>query len=455
MKLQTKLAVAACVSVPLLVYGFSTGPVIFRTGAPVDDNGTTCNACHRGNELNSPGGFVRVEAAPYRAGQKQTIRVTVSHPEAQRWGFQLTARMASDPTKRAGEFSLNPSFHVRCPPAPGREKTADNGCGEQVEFVEHGGTPDSTLGGVNGSKTFEVEWTPPAQDTGDVIFYAAGNAANGNGNNQGDRIYTTSLTIRAESLCTFTGQPRIQSLGNSATSRAGVSFNGFLTIYGSGFGPPAVKTEAGAADVRQGKFPGELACVAVEIGGRRAPITYVDAAQINVQIPTIGQTGTVPVRVIFNPGRANENGMDAGTISLQNYAPAFFTFGGTSSIAARHTDFTIAADPSVAAGATRVRPGETVLLYASGLGETEPSTWQAGEVVSGLNRVRAPVAVTIGGTTLTASDVTYAGLVPGSISGLYQLNVRIPDSAAAGDVPVSMTVGGVTSPAGTTIAVVR
>ena len=36
-----------------------------------------------------------------------------------------------------------------------------------------------------------------------------------------------------------------------------------------------------------------------------------------------------------------------------------------------------------------------------------------------------PVTVTIGGTTLAASDVLYAGLSPGSITGLYQFNVRI------------------------------
>ncbi|HEU0123262.1 MAG TPA: hypothetical protein VFQ91_22220, partial [Bryobacteraceae bacterium] len=49
------------------------------------------------------------------------------------------------------------------------------------------------------------------------------------------------------------------------------------------------------------------------------------------------------------------------------------------------------------------------------------------------------------GTTLAASDVLYAGLAPGNISGLQQLNIRIPQSVPSGNVPVSITVGGVTT----------
>ncbi len=46
---------------------------------------------------------------------------------------------------------------------------------------------------------------------------------------------------------------------------------------------------------------------------------------------------------------------------------------------------------------------------------------------------------------LAAADVTYAGLAPGLISGLYQFNIRIPMGVATGSVPVVATMGGVRS----------
>jgi uncharacterized protein (TIGR03437 family) len=63
------------------------------------------------------------------------------------------------------------------------------------------------------------------------------------------------------------------------------------------------------------------------------------------------------------------------------------------------------------------------------------------------------ITVTIGGATLASSDILYAGLSPGSISGLYQFNVRIPSNAPSGEVPVSITIGGVQTQSGATIPI--
>jgi uncharacterized protein (TIGR03437 family) len=46
-------------------------------------------------------------------------------------------------------------------------------------------------------------------------------------------------------------------------------------------------------------------------------------------------------------------------------------------------------------------------------------------------------------------------LAPGAISGLYQINVRIPMGTAAGVTPIRVTTGGVTSPEGTTILIAQ
>jgi uncharacterized protein (TIGR03437 family) len=452
-----KFGLALLIAAPLALWGFSSGPVIRRTGAPVDDNGTTCTACHRGNDLNSPGGFVRIEAVPYRSGQKQTLRVTVSHPEAQRWGFQLTARFASDPTRKAGTFTVveGGPIKVRCAP-DGRDATPTTSCGNDVEFAEHGGTPESTFGGVNGTKTFDVEWTPPeGADLGDIIFYAAGNAANGNNTNVGDRIYNTSTRIEAESTCNYIVRPRVQGIGNSATSQGAVSMNTLISLYGANFVPSGVRRSLGAGDIRESRIPTELGCVAVEIGGRRVPVLHIQQDQINVQVPTITQTGTIPVKVIINPGRPSEVSVDGGTINLQNYSPAFFTFNGTSVAALIAGTSTPAANASVVAAGRPAAPGEIVELYATGLGPSDP-VYQAGEIVPGRQiPLRERITVTVGGTTVPASDILYAGIAPGSISGLYQINLRLSSTADDGDLPVVVTVGGVSSPAGTTIPVRR
>jgi uncharacterized protein (TIGR03437 family) len=60
------------------------------------------------------------------------------------------------------------------------------------------------------------------------------------------------------------------------------------------------------------------------------------------------------------------------------------------------------------------------------------------------------VTVTIGGR---AADVVYEGGAPQAVAGLYQVNVTIPPGASVGNQPVILTVGGVPSASGLTVAV--
>jgi uncharacterized protein (TIGR03437 family) len=59
--------------------------------------------------------------------------------------------------------------------------------------------------------------------------------------------------------------------------------------------------------------------------------------------------------------------------------------------------------------------------------------------------------VRIGGLPAT---VSYAGAAPGIIAGAIQINVIVPSAIVpSATVPVDLTIGGITSPAGVTIAV--
>jgi len=448
------------VVLPSALLARSTGAPVFSAGVPttVDGNGQTCTRCHRTFDLNPDRvGYVKVQAFNYKPGEKQNIQVTVYHPEALRWGFQLTARQANDMTKNAGKFTLDPQYRILCSDGPGdgRDVTASSPCpAENQEFITH--TQPLTLTGANGMKVFTVEWTAPSADIGDVLFFVSGNAANNNGNNTGDRIYNNGpagFRIEAEGrTCPNTVRPTLRAAVNAGSRGREVAMNTLIEIYGGNFVAAGTTREARAGDFRNG-YPKELACVAVEVAGQRIPLTYVQPDQINAQLPTTLGAGTVQYRVLVNPDRQNQLVSDSGTLTAQNYAPALLTFNGRS-VAAANTDGTYAADPSVVQGGRPPKPGEIVSLYATGLGPLEP-VWQAGEMPDRASPVRDRVTVTIGGTTLPASEVLYAGAVPGFISGLYQLNVRLPAALSDGDVPVTLSVGGVNSQAGAVLPVRR
>ncbi|HYO81271.1 MAG TPA: choice-of-anchor V domain-containing protein, partial [Bryobacteraceae bacterium] len=372
-------------ALPAALFATTAGGPIGHAAVPSTntvDNSTApqqnCQRCHNSFPVNSPGGFVRIDAFHYRPGQKQTIRVTVSHPEAQKWGFQLTARQARDLNAKAGTFSNVTGVRLRCSDtAAGRDVTPEQPCSsDALEFAGH--NPQIVFGGENGTKTFEVEWTAPVNDVGDVVFYAVGNAANSTTGNQGDRIYLDNLTVEAEGRsCPNTARPVLQSVTNAASNTRELSWNSLVTVWGRDF-TLGTKRTASRADMRPG-YPLELGCVAVEVAGRRVPITYVGQDQINIQIPTVSATGSVPVRVILNPDRPNQLVSEVGNINLQSYAPAFFTFNGRSAAAVNNATGALVAAPAVVSSGQPARPGDVLQLYATGLGATDP-VWQAGEL---------------------------------------------------------------------------
>jgi hypothetical protein len=66
-----------------------------------------------------------------------------------------------------------------------------------------------------------MQWTPPASaGAGDVTFYAAGNAANNDGDNTGDKIYSSSLTVSAGSPSAGTAKV-LPQLAFGSTAGAG------------------------------------------------------------------------------------------------------------------------------------------------------------------------------------------------------------------------------------------
>ena len=251
--------------------------------------------------------------------------------------------------------------------------------------------------------------------------------------------------------CALSSNASVTGVVNAASAQAPISPDSLISIFGAGFGNSGVGNPATANDYVNGKYPMALACVAVEIAGQRVPITFVGGSQVNAQVPASAQAGNASLTVVLNPGQANESRSTAFALSIQSYGPAFFTLDGHS-VAGQHDTFEPLADAAAISGARPARPGDWIILYGTGFGLTQP-VYQAGELPAGAAPLGNPVTVSIGGTTLSAGDIIYAGLAPGSISGLYQFNVRIPDNASPGDAPVAATIGGVQSPSGVTIPI--
>jgi uncharacterized protein (TIGR03437 family) len=408
------------------MYGFSTGPPAQRTGAAVD-GGNNCTLCHRTfAPANSGTGRVFITAGGYTPGVKQNILVTLQDPDAMRWGFQMTARLRSDETKAAGTFTVAAPLRVRC------EDGSDAPCNGGKEFIEH--TQPATQLGTRNQGSFTVEWTPPAQDAGEIILYAAGNAANGDGTPNGDHIYTTSFVLRP--ACTSTQKPAVNGVTDAASYRSAVSASSLMSIFGGPFVGTDFSYSAYTSDLVSGKWPTSLGCIAVEIGGQRAPLFFVSKGQINAQVPPLTSSGAVDVTVILNPGAPNEIRSTAGKVQVATYSPGLFQMDSKHILAinASNQNALVSADHPA-------KPGDTLTFFGTGFGGSTP-TLAPGEFPAGPMPLLNPVTINIGGVILALADVPFAGLTPAA-PGLCQFNVRLPSSLPDGDVPVKIRIGAV------------
>jgi uncharacterized protein (TIGR03437 family) len=442
---------------PAMLFAESATPSIGYTGAPADHNGQTCNACHSG-PVNPSGGSLAVTVGDYAPNIQQIIKIVINDPQAVSWGFQITIREISDETQSSGTFSTN-SADVQVVCDDGSQFGSAPPCTPLPrQFAEHKNAPRTAAGA---GFEFDVPWTPPEQEVGRLHVYVAAVAGNGDGTAAGDHVYTFVGTIANIGGCSFAKEPILLTAVNAGSFKAPFSSNALIGIFGDGFQTSGRTRTAGLGDFVNGAFPTILGCVSVQVTGPGIaqpvllPITYVSEGQINAQLPEFSGVGPVNLAVILNAGRANQlpPSSVATLNALQPFAPAFFLFLPSSSIAAQFAGTAdVVAQPSVVPGARPARPGDLVTLYGTGFGDTNPAV-VAGQLATGITPLTNPITVTIGSVTLSPSDVLYAGLSPSSISGLYQFNLRIPLSTPSGDIPVTITIGGAQTQAGATIPV--
>jgi len=441
---------AAILSViPLLIYAYSAGPDPRKTGAP-GDSPTACiqSGCHLGT-VNQFSGSVSVNfpnGLTYAPGVKQHLSVTVTDPGQKRWGFQLTARLASNLSGgQAGDFTRGGDglTQVICD-GPGANKSDTGPCPSSfpVEFIEH--TSAGTRLGLASPATFEFDWTPPAGNVGDIVFYVAGNAANGNTlADAGDHIYTAKYTLTPSSA--GGNKPAIAGVVNGAGFQPVIQQGSWTTITGTTL---ATTTRIWRDDeIINGKLPTSLDGVSVTINGKPAFIYYISPTQINLQAPSDDSTGNnVPVAVTNAAGAS-----DVASAQLQRFSPAFFLWNAKYVVATR-VDGTFAIKPDSFPGLTTAaaKPDEVLIFWGTGFGPTNPSI-PAGQTVTGVPACATNPTILIGNQP---APFIYCVLSPGN-AGLYQIAVRVPSSLAAGDQAVVAQIGGTSSPANVFLTVTR
>jgi uncharacterized protein (TIGR03437 family) len=163
--------------------------------------------------------------------------------------------------------------------------------------------------------------------------------------------------------------------------------------------------------------------------GKTAYLNYVSPTQLNVQAPDDTATGNVTVAV------TNSSGTATATAAMQAVMPGLFTVSNYV-MAERASDGAIINGTDAVAAA---KPGDVLEIFGTGLGATTPSV-ASGLVFTGAYATNSTPTVTIGGT---AATVMYCGLIG---AGLYQINLTVPSSLAAGTYPVVVTQGGAISP---------
>jgi uncharacterized protein (TIGR03437 family) len=214
--------------------------------------------------------------------------------------------------------------------------------------------------------------------------------------------------------------------------------NSVISIFGSNL---ARSTYAlAASDIAAGMLPTELNYVRVSIQDQVVPLLFVSPGQIKFLMSSVLTAGPVRIRVVTEGVSGPEI-----TVNLIDSAPALFALAGGYAIAT-------SADGKLLTTDSPARSGDTIVVYATGLGRTSPNP-APGEIPAYAGQILAlsSLKVTLAGKLVDPQLIKYAGLTPGS-AGLYQINLVVPDGTPA-DAPIDVTAGGPPAPTSLKLAV--
>jgi uncharacterized protein (TIGR03437 family) len=253
---------------------------------------------------------------------------------------------------------------------------------------------------------------------------------------------TLAVTVLTPDLCRAQGSqaPTITLVANAEGGSTMIAPNTWVEIKGSSLAPAGDSRTWMGSDFVNKQLPTQLDGVSATVNGKSAYVYYISPTQVNILTPPDALSG--PVQVVVTNGLLQSV---AFTAPAQALSPSFFLFNGGPYVAATHANGSLLGSGILYPGSTTPAfPGETVVLYANGFGDTSG-------VVSGSPSQSGSLsplpAITIGGL---AAVVQFAGLVA---PGEFQFNVVVPPSAPDGDNTLIATFNGFSTQSGVLITV--
>jgi uncharacterized protein (TIGR03437 family) len=278
---------------------------------------------------------------------------------------------------------------------------------------------------------------------GGVAVFAAMNGPAGIALAQNGNVFVADSANSAVRELILGGyQSKIGAVANSASNVAGaVSGGEIVVLYGIGLGPAGLVQFTPGSN---GQVPTSLAGTTVYFGQYAAPLLYTSANQVSAIVPYEVSGSQVQVFVEYN-------GISATfPVPVAAVAPSIYTSNLSGQGNAAAINIPVSSPYSYNSAASPANAGDYVELFLTGTGQTNPPSVDGQPTPDANEMVALPVTVTIGGKSVTPS---YAGGAPGIVAGLTQVNVQIPSGLPAGEVPITVQVGGVPAQAGVTIAV--
>ncbi len=239
--------------------------------------------------------------------------------------------------------------------------------------------------------------------------------------------------------CSWSPQPVVTAITNAASfgNANTISPRQLITLFGSGLGPPD-----GQGLVLDG---------VLRAGAQPAPYPAMTLGNFSGTIPFATVTGTTLPVVYSNDRQLTVQGLINTPASGE--ALLYFAWQGLTLFHPQPVRV-IPATPGLFAAAlnedglvngmaTPAARNTVVQLYATGLGALA-TTVGIGEFLSAtaVANTTNPVTATVGGVD---AEVLFAGGAPGQIGGLYQVNVRLPETVTPGAQPVVLRVAGESS----------
>ena len=238
-----------------------------------------------------------------------------------------------------------------------------------------------------------------------------------------------AVTFGAVICC---AQPRLplNAVVNAASYTSDVAQGSIFVIFGTGLGPAKL--------IQASSFPLSTTLsgtsVKVQVGSAAVdaiPI-YTSATQVAAVLPSGTPPGSGFVTVAYNGTASNSAGIHVVANSF-----GAFTAGATGSGPASLQNFNSATDVPLNTLLRSAVPGQTAILYGTGLGPV------AGNEAAGAlpGNLTTDVQIFVGANS---AAVSYAGRA-GCCAGLDQINFTVPQGVEGCFVPVAVRSGGVIS----------